>query len=357
MSGDRILAVATVDSSVRFASRFISRALASGVDHLVVFVEEPRTDLEDALRDAPSVTLVRTDRAYWQGEGPDRSRDRERTNANVALAALAEVSAAGWVFQIDEDQALCFDREELLRLAPVAARFPVLEAAASRRWRSAEPQTFKRDPSPADLRALAALGVIERPERGSYYRGPHAGRVGVRPGHGVRFAGVEAYAGDERLAPAEPPGMYVLNLGAWSLEDFVDRWRSFDPARSRGGMHRGEHLGTAVHTLLRHPALGEEDRSRLLAELFDRLLADDIDTLADFGLLGGRPDALPVPPRPLPAADLRGLEEALADLFSMAKEPFGDTSEASSEAEEDEADETGAAWDAGDNDDEPEVDE
>lgn len=320
-AGDRILTVSMVSDTLPNVEAWVDRTLATGVDHMLVFLDDDRPDVLEMLRQHPFVTPVHTDDEYWHGDRPVPLPDRQMVNANLSLRALTEVPSAGWLFHIDVDEALSFDREAFLELSPRAARFPTLEAVARREW-DGMPTWLKRRPTREELHALAGLGVIRAPEIDTYFRGHHQGKAGVRPERDIRFRVHSVYElPDEPVELVEPPDMYLLHYASYSVDDFVARWEGFRPDQAAGRPFRSEHLGTAFHTLWHHPALDAAGRRRMVAELFDRQIADDEATLRDFGLLVEDPRHR-AEPRPLPGDEVRHLEAVLAGLHAEDKTPF-----------------------------------
>lgn len=320
---DRIITVSMIADTLPNIQHFVRRTLSSGVDHMLLFLDDDRPDVQAWLEQHPMTTPIRTLSEYWNGQRPTPLPDRQMVNANISLTALAEIPSAGWLFHIDVDEALAFDRDEFLQLNPRAARFLTLEAVAKRRSRGGEPRLFKEIPNQKELYALAGLGVISSPELDSYFRGHYLGKSGVRPNPNVRFRVHSVYERPNTpIETAKPPNMRLLHYASWCLDDFIDRWRDFLPEDADGRPFRSKHLGTAFHTLRNHPALGRLERRRLVGGLFDRYIADDIPTLRDFGLLVPNPLRSGVEPRRLPREEVQRLERALRDLYHADKEPF-----------------------------------
>jgi hypothetical protein len=320
VSADRIVTVSTVSGTHPDVERFVRRNLTTGVDHMLVFLDEEQPEVRQVLEEHPHVSVVRTEHGYWNHDRPMSLSDRHLVNANLTLTALTNVPSVGWLFQIDADEALAFDRDELLAIDARAVRFWTLEAAA--KLRRHEPELFKKGPDVEELHALAELGVIAAPDLDSFFRGHHLGRVGVRPATDLRFRPHSVYElPDVPVETAEPPTMHLLRYESWCLDEFVARWQAFDPETGSDLPAHSRHVGTAFHTISNHPALGRRERRRCIAELFERHIADDIPVLKDFGLL------VPAPirraePRPLPELDGRRLRDALTELHAADKQRF-----------------------------------
>jgi hypothetical protein len=320
VSADRIVTVSTVSGTHPDVGRFVRRNLATGVDHMVVFLDEEQPDVRQVLEEHRQVSVVRTEHGYWNHDRPTSLSDRQLVNANVTLTALTNVPSVGWLFHIDADEALVFDRDELPAIDSRAVRLGTLESVA--KLRGHEPELFKKAPGVEELHALAELGVIAAPDLDSYFRGHHVGRVGVRPATDLRFRPHSVYElPDVPVETAEPPTMHLLRYESWCLDEFVARWRAFDPETGSDLPLRSRHIGIAFHAISNHPTLGRRERRRCIAELFERHVADDVPVLKDFGLL------VPAPirraePRRLPEPDGRRLRDALADLHAADKQPF-----------------------------------
>ncbi|MCL2613103.1 MAG: glycosyltransferase family 2 protein [Nocardioidaceae bacterium] len=322
-SHDRIVTVSMVSDTLPNVRFWVDRTLRTGVDHMLVFLDDHRPDVQAWLEQHPMVSVVHTDAAYWNHDRPTPLPDRQMVNANLSLAALAKVPSAGWLFHIDVDEALSFDRETFLELDPRAARFPTLEAVAKRRWRGGEPKYFKKQPRPEDLYALAGLGAIARPDLDAYFRGHHLGKTGVRPSPDVRFRVHSVYEHpDTKIETIIPPDMHLLHYASWCLDDFVDRWRDFRPEDAAGRPFRSKNIGTAFYTLRNHPAMSQAQRDEAVGELFDRNISDDIPLLRDFGLLVDNPLRLDQPARPMPREDVALLETRLKELLHVDKTPY-----------------------------------
>jgi hypothetical protein len=317
--GDRIVTVTTLRDTPERVERFVERTLRSGVDHMVVFLDAPQPRVAALLEGNPAVSVVRTDAEYWAGGRPDAVVDRHTTNANVACTALADVPAVRWLFHIDSDEVLAFDRDDLLALDARSVRFRTLEAVARRRWLSNGPPWFKRQPSDGELHALAALGYIETPEMRSFYRGHSLGRPGVKPAERVRFRTHTAFElPDDDLPTVVPRDMHVLRYESWCLSDFIERWQGVDPAKARQRPFDDRGLGAAFHLYFHDEGRSEEERRRLVAGLYDEYVADDPEPLRKFDLLVKNP-LRRARRLPLSQADVAGVDDALAALRTTDK--------------------------------------
>lgn len=287
---DRIVTVSTIKESPEAASRFVRRTLESGVDHMIVFLDAPQPRVRAVLDNSPYVTVVRTGEQYWQGDRPSMVVDRQMVSANIACHALASCEQVRWLFHIDADEGLAFDRTRLLAIDGPCVRFKTLEAVARRRWRGGEPTLFKRIPSEAELHTLTALGHIAEPDVDRVFRGHSLGKSGVRPQDGVRFRVHTAYqAPDHELDTVIPSDMHLLHYETPSYDDFLARWRGYRPATAARRPFKDKRLGAAFFHVADNPLLTAAERDRLLRKLFDDNVADDVRPLRRFGLLTRKP--------------------------------------------------------------------
>ncbi len=127
-----IISASTVKDTRENVEKFVRRNLLGGIDHLVVFVDEPLPDVEEFLDDHPDVTPVRAYGDWWGGQKRGGLNERQITNAALISRLVAGFPWAEWVFQLDGDEVAQIDRAALARLGPEtrAVRLTCLEAAS-----------------------------------------------------------------------------------------------------------------------------------------------------------------------------------------------------------------------------------
>ncbi|MGI8521725.1 MAG: glycosyltransferase family 2 protein [Nocardioides sp.] len=321
--------VSTVKDTPENVERFVAGNLAGGIDHLVVFLDDPDDPATSAVRtllDAHDhVTCVVADDAWWRGKRPEQLNVRQRINANLVRSALTLVERAEWVFHIDGDEMVRLDpaamaavpaTEHVVQLAP-------LEAVSRRRW-DAPPTWFKRLLAEPELTLLQVLGTIDRAHNGAYFHGHVEGKTGVRPAHDVWLALHRALdeSGNE-VAAYRHDDLSVLHFESWSGEDFVRKWTSvlaagpmaaFRPARAPTAI--------ALRALLDR-GLTEEQAAPLLMRIFERTTQDDFETLRTLNLLEEVDPMRPLAePESLTADEREGISGLLEALATRPKRPF-----------------------------------
>ncbi len=309
-----LFTVSTIKDSPKNVRFFVEANLASGVDHMFVFLDAPAQPGQGAvfrfLKSHPHVSVIRTGQAWWEGRRPARLNVRQRINANWVRTLLEPYEWAEWLFHVDGDEVVQIDRATL-DAAPAHAHTVWLQPweAVSRLDPDGRPTQFKRLLSEEELNLLHVLGTLQVPSNQHYFHGHVMGKVGVRPASGVAMAlhgsisptrqEVPRHAGD-RLA--------VLHYDAISGREFVRKWEAlgtagplrFRPSRMPSAMAL-THLITSD--------LEPEVRLKYLERIYELTIADDVDTLADLGLLV---QVDPLTSGAQPAAFPPGAREALA---------------------------------------------
>lgn len=284
-------AVSTVKDTAANVDKFVSRNLAGGIDHLVIFLDDPADpetpQIRARLEDDEHVTCVVADDAWWGAKRPERLNVRQRIHANLVKALLTTVDRAEWVFHIDADEVVRLDPqalEQVPRSCP-AVQLATLEAVSQESWPE-DPQLFKQLLDQQDLTLLHVLGVIDRPHNGAYFHGHVEGKSGVRPAADVWLtlhraiddAGTEVQAHrDERLR--------VLHYESYSGEDFIRKWTALLGAGPLASFRAGrEPTAVALQALVSRGLTPEQARP-LLLRIYRNSTEDDLETLQTLGML------------------------------------------------------------------------
>jgi hypothetical protein len=326
-----LVTVTTAKDTVANLRRFVAGNLARGVDHLIVFLDDPHAEGQAGpegaaayLRGEPHVTVVGCDDAWWGPDRPDALNARQRINANVARSVLAEAGVGDWLFHVDADEVVDVDRDVLDALPEDvrAVRLAPLEAVARTHWEG-EVTHFKRLLDEADLTLLHVLGVIDRPHNGAYFHGHVDGKAGIRPAHDVWHTLHHPVDADrERLDPVHTdPRLRVLHHESYDGEEFVRKWTAILAAGPMANFRAGRAPTAVALDALIRKGLSPEAARPYLMRIFERTTLDDFDTLRDLGLLEEpgpgthRPTALAEPER-------TRVEDLLAGLAGVPKRVF-----------------------------------
>ena len=283
--------VSTVRDTPANVADFVTANLAGGLDHLVVFLDDPGDAATpvvlDQLQDHPHVTCVVTDDTWWQGKRPEQLNVRQRTNANLVKALLTRVDRAEWVFHIDADEVVRLD-PKAMDAVPASARAVQLRPleAVSTLHPDARPTLFKSLLSPDELTLLHVLGVIDRAHNGAYFHGHVEGKTGVRPATDIWLTLHRPVdANGEELPAHRDDALAVLHYESWSGEDFVRKWTALLAAGPTPAFRAArEPTAVALRTLVGRD-IAPEAAQELLMRIFERTTADDVDTLASLGML------------------------------------------------------------------------
>ena len=316
-----IWAVSTVKDTVANLERFVTRNLAGGVDHLVVFVDDDDAGLLELLSSHPHTTGIAA--GPWWGLGrPDALNSRQRIAANAVRATAAGLGDVEWVFHIDGDEAIQLDARRLASLGPDAraVRLEVLEAVAEWNPSPGAERLFKRRLAKDDLNELVARGLVDRPRNDHYFNGHVNGKIGVRPAYDV-WLGIHRAMDDRRQAlPAlEAPWLRLLHYATPPGRDFERKWRNLLNSGTRATVRSAR---TPVADGLRATiTAGERMGPDALRRVFEETVADDVPSLRALGVLE-EIDPCAVRHAPTPYAAAEELESRLLALSSQDKRAF-----------------------------------
>lgn len=316
-----IVAVSTIKDSAPNVRRFVSRNLANGVDHLVVFTEDTGAEAEALLDEHPAVTHVPTGGDWWV-DRPDDLNHRQRANANLARVLLAPFAWAEWLLHIDGDEVAVLDRDVVAGLPADQRTFRMLplEAVSRDAWPEGEVTHFKRLLERDELGLLKMLGLVKQPDNMRYFHGHVRGKVGVRLRTDCRLGLHVVKGGRGRYVSTTPvDGLSVLHYDSATADEFVRKFMTLAGSGS-SAVYRNSRTGpvNAMRTLAAMD-LPDDVRARYLRRLYELTTQEDFETLHDLGLLVElRPDEGPHVPVPFPPDDLARFEALLA---AAASEP------------------------------------
>lgn len=285
-----LVTASTVLDTPANVRRFVADNLAMGVDHMLVFLDDPSAEDQDRVADElsrqPQVTCVPAGKGWWAGERPKSLNVRQRTNVNLALELVKGMEWAQWLFHVDGDEVVALDREVLAGVpADVDAVWLTPLESVSRFDATERPTLFKRLLDDGELNLLHVLGMLPAPTNSAYFHGHIMGKSGVRPGSGLRLTLHDAVtpAGD-LVSTYDDPRLRLLHHDAVSGEEFVRKWTALlgaGPAKFRKDRAP---TAQALRTLTSKdiPASVAE---KYLRRIYEATTEDDVTTLHELGLL------------------------------------------------------------------------
>jgi Glycosyl transferase family 2 len=308
--------------------RFVADNVAMGVDHMIVFLDDPSADdqdqVADELRRHPQVTCVPTGRAWWAGDRPRSLNVRQRTNVNLALELVADMEWAEWVFHVDGDEVVAVDREVLAAVpAGVDAVWLTPLESVSRFAATERATLFKRLLDDGELNLLHVLGLVSAPTNSAYFHGHIMGKSGVRSGSGLRLTLHDAVrASGDRVPVHEDDRLRVLHHDAASGEEFVRKWTALLGAGPMKIRKDRAPTAQALRTLATKdiPASVAE---KYLRRIYEVTTEDDVTTLQELRLLEeidaglGRHD-----PQPISERDRATLADRIEAVRKVPKQKF-----------------------------------
>ena len=324
-----LFTASTVKDSPENVRFFVAANLASGVDHMLVFLDAPgesdQKEVAASLADHPHVTCIPTTRRWWWSDGrPNSLNVRQRINANWARAVLEPFDWAEWLFHVDGDEVACLDREALDSVPATLDAVWLAPWEAVSQWsQSGRPTQFKRLLDDVDLNLLHVLGAIDEPSNQAYFHGHVMGKSGVRPRSGLGLTLHDAVSADGRRQPRhDDPRLRVLHYDSPSGEEFVRKWTALaqaGPVRYRPSRAPS---ARAIRALVTRD-LPEETRVKYLRRLYEATTRDDVELLGELGfLVDADPQQSSSTARPLPEGAAEQLANRVAELSSAPKAGF-----------------------------------
>lgn len=312
-----IVSVTTLKDTVANVRKFVSRNLAGGVDHVVIYLDAELPDVEEYLSAHPDVTCIPAYGDWWD-DRPQNLNERQGTNAGMLSRLLDGYPWAEWLVHLDGDEVAELDLPALASLdrSCDVVRLAPLEAVAQLHP-EADPVLFKRLLDDDELALLHALGLLSRATNRRYFRGHVAGKLVVRPSRDLALAIHKAWRTDlTEIAPLDDGRQRVLHYESPNGEEFVRKWLAL-LSSGTGVRQRGtrEPVARSILALL-DLGLSETDTAHFLEEIYQRYAVDDVDALQRLGLLVHLDPDAPRPPRePFPEA----AKEDLAALVERAR--------------------------------------
>lgn len=324
-----VVTVSTVWEELGLVERWVQHNLASGVDHMLVFLDRPhqpgQAEVREFLEAHPHVTVVAAGPQWWAGKRPRNLNYRQSIHANVAAVLLAEAPEVEWVFHIDVDEVAHVDRTVLAQVPhhEVAVVLETLEAVSTYDGEGWETR-FKSIPDENLLHLLFTLGTIPKPKMGGLIHGHTRGKSGIRTGRGVQL-GVHSATVRETGEPAPAyrhPKLRLLHHYSTSGAQLQEKVARYVAA---GDMSMGSRKERMIRSVLGLDALGlpPEQYRALHRRVYGALLADRVEELEELGLLTHiDAGAGTHRPRLLPARAKERLERGLEQLRGADKSPF-----------------------------------
>jgi hypothetical protein len=324
-----LFTASTIKDSPVNARFFVEANLASGVDHMFVFLDAPRDagqdDVAAFLEGHPHVTCIPTDRrGWWAGDRPASLNVRQRINANWVRTVLEPFDWAEWLFHVDGDEVACLDHAALAAVPAGHAAVGLQPLEAVSRLEAGErPTLFKRLLDDAELNLLAVLGTIDEPTNQDYFHGHVMGKSGVRPGSGLGLTLHDAVTPDgSRPEPHRDPRLRLLHYDAPSGDEFIRKWTALAHAGHARYRPSRAPAARALKTLISRE-MPDDVREKYLRRIYELTVLDDVDQLTELGLLEEvDPLRAGSTPRDLPVGGAADLARRVEDLRTGTKRGY-----------------------------------
>ncbi len=322
--------VSTVKDTLANVKQFVEANLASGADHMFVFLESDDREILSYLEDREHVTPISTGGDYWGEARPETLVERQLVNANLVNVLLAPLDSVAWLVHIDGDECLEIDKGKLAGLpAEIRCIRLLVREAVSTESGSRDVGLFKKKLGPARLEELVRRGVLETPSNREWIKGHIRGKTLARPALDLE---VFVHRVARRRGP-EPthhrdPDFRILHYECVSFDEFVRKWTAHVGAGGAAFREERRPLFAAVERVLRDESLGEDERRDALLGLYKQHAEDPVGLLTELGFLKPPQEGWHAyRPGRLPAQDLEELQALLPLLLGADRNAFGQAAE------------------------------
>lgn len=193
----RVAIVSTVKARLSVLRPWLEYHRRTGIEHAILFFDDPRDTAADVLESCHAVTAVRCTDAYWStvdGGRPANVPPRQVVNVQNGMSMAREMGF-DWVAHVDCDELIrpLMPIEALLATTDAdALKLEMMEAVSERLDYPDifEPRLFKRAPGRVRAGAARLLGCFRAFRYGEYFRGHTESKCLVRLAGGVLKMGV-----------------------------------------------------------------------------------------------------------------------------------------------------------------------
>ncbi len=224
--------VSTVKAPLSQLHRFVNYHLNVGVDHIILFFDDPNDEGLISFGDYSQVTTIACSTEYWRdayGYRPESIEARQKFNVNNAAKRLL-VNKFCWLINIDFDELIHPSRSlrELLSHAESdVVVFKIMEAVAEQ----AETEhifhasLFKARERKRIIKGLDKLKCFHSIYRGEYFRGHVASKSAVRVKPSlVGHYGIHAPLTSQDVTTQYMESIELLHFDCVSVKEWKFKW-------------------------------------------------------------------------------------------------------------------------------------
>lgn len=226
---EKIGIILTVKAPVEQVMQFIHYHLNIGVDHILIFFDDPNDPAISTAARYSKVGSVRCSSQYWQqvcGSKPDFIEERQKHNLHQGISWFS-MNDFTWMICVDIDELIHPRQQSLKQLLAAsdadAIRFPIREAFPTQAYYQSlyQPEWFKVDVPQSSVELARELGCDNAIFQGEYFRGHTVSKMAVRLGPHLEF--------HKNLHGLSEKGRKVVNADSLALlhYDCIDfeNWR------------------------------------------------------------------------------------------------------------------------------------
>ncbi|MEJ2367739.1 MAG: glycosyltransferase family 2 protein [Acidobacteriota bacterium] len=229
---ERAAVIATVRAPVSELTLWVNYHLNIGVDHILLFFDDPDDEAVEVLASYDQVTAVRCSAEYWSKREEGRHKalgDRQVFNVNEGARMLAS-RGCEWIIHIDSDELIhpLGPLKEILRSSKDdAVRFLGLEAVPlNEEYENIfKPTLFKVMPNRIQMAFARILCCSRAIFEGEYFRSHTASKMAVRTSAGIKQYRIhKAIKHEGPLTVTDTKKIQLLHYDCIGFEDWKSKW-------------------------------------------------------------------------------------------------------------------------------------
>ncbi|MFV8783034.1 glycosyltransferase family 2 protein [Microbulbifer sp. SA54] len=224
--------ISTVKAPILQLHLFVNYHLNVGIDHIILFFDDPDDEGIDFFSKYTQVTAVRCSSDYWHkiiGKRPESIERRQTINVNHG-AELLSLKKIDWLIHIDCDELLRTSqpiKQIIGRHKTDAIRFSLFEAVAEKETYDHIflPSLFKKKPSKKQISMAKKLGCSNAIFEGEFLRGHMMSKSAVRISNKTKGKhGIHGPKKSHGLKLTNTDLIQLLHFDCVSIDDWKMKW-------------------------------------------------------------------------------------------------------------------------------------
>lgn len=228
----KVTIISTVRSPIKQLRLFVNYHLNVGIDHIILFFDDPLDEGINAFAQYEKVSTVKCSSAYWlekTDKRPEFISERYIINVNEGVKLALEKNC-NWIIHIDSDELINPLKELKQVLSDTnaeAVRFSILEAVSENEKYDHifQPILFKKNPNRLQVYLAKFLGCSNVFFDNQYFRGHTASKMAVKISPDIkqyRVHNAEKYYG--KLIIENSNEIQLLHYDCVGINTWMMKW-------------------------------------------------------------------------------------------------------------------------------------